>query len=208
MDLPFPVDEVLRGVDTVFVSHLHSDHFDDVAQQMLPQDVPILCPPAIAQAIRVMGFSNVEGIVPGARWRGWEFTLAGGQHGPRAVLDEMGEVHGFVLRIVGEPTLYWVGDSVWCPAVRDTLDTFAPDAVVVHACGATWQGHAPLVMDADHVQALLRHAPSCRVIATHMDTVDHATVSRSDLARHFERVPQHATRLLIPGDGETVTIER
>jgi L-ascorbate metabolism protein UlaG (beta-lactamase superfamily) len=44
-----PVGELLRGVDAVFVSHLHSDHFDAAAQQLLPKDLPILCPAPIAE---------------------------------------------------------------------------------------------------------------------------------------------------------------
>jgi L-ascorbate metabolism protein UlaG (beta-lactamase superfamily) len=206
VDLPLSIEELLEDVDSVFVSHLHSDHFDEVAQQVLPKDMPILCPSGIADPIEAMGFTNVAGIDGQANWRDWQFTLTGGQHGPPELLEEMGEVFGFVLRITDEPVVYWVGDSIWCPQVHTVLADVRPDWTVVHACGAHWQGVQPLVMDAAHVEILLREAPFSRVIATHMDSVDHATVSRKDLMQHLARSPELAARLSVPDDGQTMKL--
>ncbi len=43
VELPIPPEEVIAGVDGVLVSHLHSDHFDPAARDLLPKDIPILC---------------------------------------------------------------------------------------------------------------------------------------------------------------------
>lgn len=206
VNLPLPLDELLADVDAVFVSHLHSDHFDDKAKQVLRKDLPMLCPAAIAEALRSMGFSDVTAIEQHHVWRGWSLTLTGGRHGPDEILEALGDVHGFVLHMPGAPVLYWVGDSIWCEPVREALERFAPDVVVVHACGATMRGIGPLVMDEGHVEALLRAAPRCTVVATHLDTVDHATVSRAQLAQHFQALPELAARLRIPADGETLRL--
>lgn len=206
VDLPLPLDELLADVDAVFVSHLHSDHFDDKARQVLRKDLPLLCPAAIAEPLRAMGFTDVTPIEQHQVWRGWSLTLTGGRHGPDEILEALGDVHGFVLQMPGAATLYWVGDSIWCEPVRDALDRFAPDVVVAHACGATMRGIGPLVMDEAHIEALLRAAPHCTVIATHLDTVDHATVSRAQLAQHFEKLPELAARLRIPADGDTLSL--
>nr|MDJ0757268.1 MBL fold metallo-hydrolase [Ardenticatenaceae bacterium] len=37
VDLPLPAAEVVAGVDLVIVSHLHGDHFDQAAQDLLPK---------------------------------------------------------------------------------------------------------------------------------------------------------------------------
>lgn len=200
--LPLRLDEILEGVDAVFISHLHSDHFDEVARSALPKTVPVLCPELIAPTIREAGFRLVHGILDRLAWSGLTLHLTGGRHGPEAVLPDMGEVHGFVLSGPGLPTLYWAGDSIWCLEVRAVLDRHAPATTVVHACGATWKGRGPLVMDESQVEAVLRYRASGRVIATHLDCVDHATVSRTDLARHMSRFPELASRLMIPADGE------
>lgn len=207
VDLPLAIDELLSDVNAVFVSHLHSDHFDTTAQQVLPKNLPVLCPAPIADAIRAMGFSEVQGIERRLRWRDWELAVTGGRHGPDEVLAEMGDVHGFVAQRSGEPALYWVGDSIWCEPVRAAIERFDPAVVVVHACGATWNGLGPLVMDSAQVEAVLRAAPRCTVIATHLDAVDHATVSRADLVRHFAVLPELAQRLCIPADGQVLDLQ-
>lgn len=200
--LPLGLEEILEGVDAVFVSHLHSDHFDDVAQSLLPKAMPILCPEAIAPGIRATGFHSVMGITDRLTWLGLTLHLTAGKHGPEAVLPDMGPVHGFVLTGPGLPTLYWAGDSIWCPEVQAVLDCHAPAVTVVHACGATWKGLGPLVMDEAQVEALLNHQPSGKVVATHLDCVDHATVSRASLVGHMSKVPALMPRLLVPADGE------
>lgn len=203
--LPMTVPELLAGVDAVFVSHLHSDHFDDAAKALLPRALPLLCPAALAGPLRGFGFTDVTAITDGLDWRGWRLELTGGRHGPDEILDVLGEVNGFVLRRAGAPTLYWIGDSIWCEPVREALGKHAPEVIVAHACGATLRGAGPLVMDEAQVEALLRAAPQATVVATHLDAVDHATVSRAQLAAHFAHQPRLAQRLRIPADGETVS---
>jgi L-ascorbate metabolism protein UlaG (beta-lactamase superfamily) len=204
--LPMPVNELLAEVDAVFVSHLHSDHFDQAAREVLPRSLPMLCPAPLAPRLRQFGFERVTGIGGGIDWLGVRLDITGGRHGPDAVLAEMGDVNGLIVRASGAPPLYWVGDSIWCAPVRQAIDDFAPDTIVVHACGAAWEGKSPLVMDAQHVEAVLRHNVMANVIATHMDCVDHATVSRADLVQHFTSMPSLAARLRIPTDGEVVRL--
>lgn len=206
VELPLALSEVLNGVDAVFVSHLHSDHFDTAAQALLPKDMPMLCPASIAPRLREFGFGDVTAIDSALRWCGCTITLTGGRHGPDdEIVEAMGAVNGFVLAAPGEPTLYWAGDTIWCAEVQAEIERWRPDAIVVHACGATWRGRGPLVMDEAHVAAVLRAAPRAAVVATHLDVVDHATVTREQLRRWFERCePELARRLRVPADGEVL----
>jgi len=45
----------------------------------------------------------------------------------------MGNVSGFVLQADGEPTVYWVGDSIWCEHVEKAIKTFQPEIVIIHS---------------------------------------------------------------------------
>lgn len=42
-ELPFPVEEMLKGVDAVLLTHLHDDHIDEAAYEMIPKDMRFLC---------------------------------------------------------------------------------------------------------------------------------------------------------------------
>lgn len=206
VELPIPAVELLDNIDAVFVSHLHSDHFDEAARRALSRSTPMLCPALLAPRLRQFGFDNVMPIADSIDWLGMRLDITDGRHGPDSVLADMGTVNGLVVRAAGMLPLYWVGDSIWCPQVRDVIDRFAPGTIVVHACGAAWEGKGPLVMDAAQVEAVLRHSATATVIATHMDCVDHATVSRVDLRKHFASRRSLAARLQIPADGAVLRV--
>ena len=48
--LPFPAEEVVRGLDAVIITHRHRDHLDARAEELLPRDVPVFCQPEDEQA--------------------------------------------------------------------------------------------------------------------------------------------------------------
>jgi Beta-lactamase superfamily domain len=54
--LPIPVEEIVRGLDAVLVTHLHRDHFDDGAVRHLPRHVPLYCQPEDEERLRNYGF--------------------------------------------------------------------------------------------------------------------------------------------------------
>jgi hypothetical protein len=59
-------------------------------------------------------------------------------------------------------------------------------------------------MDAAQTVAVCRAAPKSIVIATHMDALDHATVSRHALRQYAAANGIQPAQLLIPADGETL----
>ena len=200
VDLPVSVDEVLRDIDAVLISHLHSDHFDTVAQDLLPKAMPILCHERDSDAIRAMGFSDVRIIGEGIDLGGVRVTTADGRHGPPEVLEDMGDVCGFLFSAAGEPTLYWAGDTILCGPVERIIAETRPQVVVVHGCGALWNGKGPLVMDLDMVARTLALAVEAQLVVTHLDAVDHATVSRADILSAARAWPA-SDRLHVPRDG-------
>ena len=206
VDLPCPPEEILAGVELVIVSHLHSDHYDPEAQRLLPKNLPILCQPGDEETLRGDGFTSVTPVSDALVWQGITLTRTPGRHGSGAELEEMGSVSGFVFQAPGEPTLYWTGDTVWYEPVRQQIETFRPDIIVTHSSGALWKGQGPIVMDAAQTLAVCRAAPESRVVAIHLDSLDHGEVSRDDLRAQARAAGIPDTQLLIPEDGEEVEL--
>lgn len=204
-DLPLSVDEIMRDVELVIVSHLHSDHFDSEAKRLVPKHLPLFCQPGDEAVIRGEGFADVTPLEDMITWQGITITRREGSHGLGAVVEKMGPVMGFTLSASGEPVLYWAGDTVLYPPVLDTVDRVSPDVIVSHSCGARWEGDL-IVMDAAETAALCRAAPEATVIATHMEALDHATVSRADLRRAAEAAGIAPSQLLIPADGAEIEL--
>ena len=85
-------------------------------------------------------------------------SRTGGRHGTGEIAEMLAPVSGFVLRAEGEPTVYVAGDTIWCDEVRAALDEHAPDVVVVNASGARFTEGDPIVMTAEDVATVARHA--------------------------------------------------
>ncbi len=201
--------QILDGVQTVIVSHLHTDHFDGIAQSLLPKDLPLLCQPGDETTIRAKGFQNVTPLADTIEHGGVSITRTGGHHGTGEVESYMGHVSGFVFQAHGEPTLYWAGDTVLCDEVRAAITDYQPAVIVTHSCGAKWpvkSGERHLiVMDAAQTIDTCRLAPWAGVVATHMEALDHATISRPALRAEADAAGIDSDQLSIPADGETLT---
>ncbi|NRP19425.1 hypothetical protein LPJGGPFB_02681 [Ensifer adhaerens] len=207
VELPVSIDEILDGVELVIVSHLHSDHFDDVAKACLAKDLPIFCQPDDEGEIRAAGFTAVTPLADRATWQGLTLTRREGSHGLGPVVELMGSVMGFTLEAEGEPSIYWAGDTVLYPPVSDVIAGTRPDIIITHSCGARWDGDL-IVMDADETVSVCAASADAVVVATHMEALDHATISRQDLREAAEARGISATKLRIPRDGEVLVLDR
>jgi hypothetical protein len=61
-------------------------------------------------------------------------------------------------------------------------------------------------MDAAQTLAVCRAAPGSRVVAIHLDSLDHGEVTREELRAQARAAEIPGSRLLIPGDGETLEL--
>lgn len=208
VDLPMPIEQILEGVELVIVSHLHQDHFDTVAYERVPKHLPLICQPENEAFIREKGFIHLMPIHDSLDWEGIHVTRTDGHHGLGEVENIMGTVSGFVFQAPNEPSVYWAGDTVLCEEVRQTIEKYQPDFVVSHSCGAAWpvnDERVLIVMDDKQTIELAQLAPKSRVIATHMEAFDHATISRADLRLAAEKA---GVKLLIPNDGESLQLAK
>lgn len=207
VDLPTHISEVLDGVDLMLVSHLHQDHFDAKAQEIIEKTLPILCQPGDRKTIESYGFDQVVELESETQWRQVNISRTGGQHGTGQWAERLNPVSGFVFQSPDEPILYWIGDSVWCEEVQDALEEYQPDVIVTHSGGAELKNSAPIIMDAHQTITVCETAPTAVVIATHMESLDHCKTSRKDLKSAAGQAGIDLYRLLIPDDGEKIEID-
>lgn len=204
-ELPVPPQEVLGGVDLTVVSHLHPDHFDPPAQELLPKSGPLLCQPGDGETLRGLGFESVTELGDSLEWRGVHFERTPGEHGSGELLAQMGPAMGFFMRAPGEPSVYWLGDTVLIPAVLETLRRLQPDVIVAHSGGAVL-GDTLLILDDRQTVQICEAAPGATVVAVHLESLDHCGVSRQALRESAERAGISPERLRIPADGEELSL--
>jgi L-ascorbate metabolism protein UlaG (beta-lactamase superfamily) len=189
--LPFPAEEVVRGVDAVVVTHRHRDHLDARGEELTPRDVPVFCQPEDEGALRELGL-DARPVAEQLDWDGLHVARTPARHGSGAVAEALAPVSGFVL---GE--LYLAGDTVWYEGVEDAIARHRPRAAVVNAGGAEFLEGGPIVMGIDDVREVAARVPT--VVAVHLEAVNHCFLTRAELAAAVPGV-------VIPRDGETVEL--
>jgi L-ascorbate metabolism protein UlaG (beta-lactamase superfamily) len=206
-DLPLTVDEIVGGLDAVMVSHTHYDHFDELAKKIIPKETRLFCQPDDHLSMVEAGFKNCTAIGDSYAWEGITLTRTSAVHSSSdEVLKQMGQVSGFVLQSDGEPTVYWVGDSIWCPVVAETIGAFKPDVVITHSGGAGLGTEVgPIIMDAAQTLSAARAASRAVTVAIHLEALSFCPVTRADLRRMADDAGILASRLRIPKDGEVLS---
>lgn len=90
---------------------------------------------------------------------------------------------GVIFKSNNEKTLYIAGDTIWYDEVKETIDKYKPEVIVINACGATVLNGERLIMHIDDVKEISNYAKESTIIASHMDTVSHLTVTREDIRK-------------------------
>ena len=191
VELPFPAEQVVDGLDAVLVTHCHKDHLDDTAERLLPRDVPVFCQPEDEERLRDVGL-DARPIDASLDWNGLTLHRVPAQHGFGAVAEALAPVSGFVL-----DELYIAGDTVWYDGVRETIERFEPRVAVVNAGGASFLEGSLIVMGIDDVREVAARVPT--VVCVHLEALNHCFLTRAELAA---AVPG----AVIPRDGETVEV--
>jgi L-ascorbate metabolism protein UlaG (beta-lactamase superfamily) len=186
VDLPIRAEDVVGDVALCVVTHLHGDHCDDTARELLPPDIPILTMPEHAAGLEELGFTRVT-------TSHVAFELTAGRHGTGELADAMGPVCGFVVDGV-----YVAGDTIWCEEVEAALDRHRPRVVIVNAGAAQFTGSPPIVMAADDVRRV-RQATDARVVTVHLEAMNHCVETRA--------VYEAIDGVVVPRDGETLELQ-
>ena len=179
--LPEPPGVAVKGLDAVLVSHLHEDHLDATAVELLDKGLPVLGQPQDAQALRERGFTDVRPLEPTVALGSVTVTRTDGRHGTGTIGERMGPVSGFAIRDGEGAPLYVAGDTIWCHEVAAALDLHRPAVVVLNAGAARFLEGDPITMTADDVVAVARHAPAARIVAVHMEAINHCGLTRAEL---------------------------
>jgi L-ascorbate metabolism protein UlaG (beta-lactamase superfamily) len=207
--LPASVEEIIENIDLVLVSHTHSDHFDAVARGVLVPEIKLINQPADEEYFRKAGFSNAETLNEHILWNGINIYRTGGKHGTGDLGKRMGNVSGFVLKADDHPTIYIIGDSIWTDEVKEAIDQYKPDYIVANTGGARFPGHEdnPILMDEDQTILLLNASGIAKVIAVHMESLDHCQTTRSSLEESVSHLNIQKDKLIIPRDGEVIILQ-
>lgn len=208
IELKMPVEEIVKDVNLVLVSHSHEDHFDKEASKTLNKSIELMIQPADKDFFEKEGFSNATVLNDTKLWNGINIHRLEGQHGSGEVLKMMGKTSGFILDAKNQPTIYIVGDAIWTDDIKQNIKKYKPDYIVVNSGGALIKGfeNVPIIMNEEQTMALIRESGHAKVIAVHMDALDHCRTTRSSLIQKASELKIGKDKLIVPQDTEVITL--
>lgn len=201
-DLPFSPEEVLSGVDRCIVTHIHPDHF---TEDYLPHDIHLIFQNKVdAEKVKAMGFTNTEYFENDIiKKNNLTIQKVKAIHGDNPRLAAaMGEGSGYVFKSPAEPCLYIAGDTVLCDEVKATISEQKPNVIILNCCAAT-NPMGRLLMNAEELLEVSRLAPNAKIIAGHLDSVNHALLSSNDIQEFVKE--NNLENVYVPHNGECLT---
>lgn len=211
VDLPISIDEILKDIDAVIVTHIHPDHFDDVAKEVLPKDIKMFVQNEEEfKEIQEAGFKDIEILSEnGTMFDDVKLTKTKAKH---AIDDETLERYTTILHInskasgviftnKNEKTLYLTGDTVWYDEVEKVLNTYKPEVIVANASDGQYADGKSMIMGKEDIVKIHNICPNSTIIASHLETLNPTVVTRKEL-RELVAEKGISANVLIPEDGE------
>ncbi len=213
VDLPFSINDIVKDIDAVIITHIHPDHWDDFAKEALDKSIKVFVQSETDKNyMTAQGFNNVEILTEaGILYKNTFLYKTNAQHGRREVIEPLCrsvnmpyDSMGVVFKSNTEKTLYLAGDTIWCDEVNTAIDKYCPEIIIVNACRAEILNGERIIMGIEDIKEVLKKNCIKTIIASHMDTVSHLSVTRDDLNKF--KSENHIEKLLIPEDGETLKL--
>ncbi len=216
VSLPDNASQILDKVTLCLITHsqklgiellTHTDHLDSPGKKFLrDKDIPVVSRKQDAAYMKKNGIRMKAQL---SYWRAnpllnGQITAVPSKHGHSWIHNFMANGTGFYLELPGEPSIYISGDTVYTNDVDRALTEFKPDIAVVAAGGAGLDVGGPILMPLEEIITFIKNAPN-KVIANHMESLNHCPVSRSNLRQELEK-RNLLLKTFIPHDGEILTI--
>ena len=203
------IEEILKDIEAVFVTHTHADHWDEYTAKFIPKYIPIFVQNAADKKLIVsQGFTDVRVLGINTPFKGITITKTGGQHGTdemfanTIIAENFGESMGFVFRAPGQKSVYFAGDTILHDYVELALKKYKPDIIVVNAAQAVYEGLiGSSMMGPDDVKKIYEMCKESKIIPVHMDCYCHCLCTIEKMKKFVEE-NKLQDRVLVPCDGE------
>src|SRR5262245_58020886 len=206
----------LPALDAILLTHAHADHLSFQSLALLPRDVPVFAPPAVAAWLIRLGYSQTRPLPADSQVAIGDLVVhaATARHqGSRYSVDRWRSAANMYLMDAGNETCFFAGDTGL------TAETHSIVREIVHRSNRQLDvallpiGHAPWWkpgfrrghLSADDALSLFDRLHARYLIPYHWGTFEHVTSGAYDAINRLKLLlPQYVrradVRILEPGD--------
>ena len=213
VDLPIPMEQILKNLDAVIITHTHIDHWDECAAKAIPKYITIFVQNASdKKVVAEQGFQDIRVVGVNTPYKGITITKTGAQHGSDEMLcipswaEACYECMGFVLKSPGQKTIYVAGDTVWHEYVEIALKKHKPEIIIINGALTRYEGFSgSSMMGPDDIKKLYEMCKESKIIPVHMNSYPHCTYTIETMKKFVED-NKFQDRVIVPNDGEKFEI--
>ena len=213
VDLKVSIEEIIKDIDVVIVTHTHMDHWDEYTAKYIPKNIPIFVQNiSDKKLIQDQGFFDVRVLGINVPFKEITITKTGGQHGTdqmfsnTTIVENFGESMGFVLKSQGKKTIYFTGDTIYHDYVEIALKKHKPDIIIAFAADCRYAGlEGSSMMGPDDIKRLYDECKNAVIIPVHMDSFCHAAATTESMKK-FVNDNNLQDRVIVPVDNEILKL--
>ena len=208
-DLPLPIEEIVKDIDMVIITHLHYDHWDEYTSKYILKNTPIFVQNlGDKKRIQAQGFTDIRVLGINTPFKGITITKTFCQHGCDDMLrmpimaERCGDSMGFIFQAPGLKKVYFSGDTIWHEFIELTLNKHKPEILVLNAPSGRYDGFKGTTMlEPEDVKKCYELYTDAKIITVHMNSFPHC-ITTTEKMKKFVEENKLQDRVFVPEDGE------
>ncbi len=202
IELPFNSDSIVKNIDYLLLTHLHFDHFDKKAIEILSKETSVLCSKNDVKRLNDTGFSLTFPIEKEYEIDEIKITQYPAIHGKGLLNYLMGKGSSYLVDYKGFK-IFLTGDCLLTDSLRNNLIKTKPDIVIANAGAAKFKFGKPITMSIKEIQEISKILENSKIFVIHLDALNHCS-ERRDYCK--EQIRDYSN-IYIPNDGEEIKIK-
>ncbi len=185
----------------------HTDHLDKRGEAFLiSKNIPVVSVEKDVAYLKKQHLNVVDGLVFWEKkpYLNGHIMAIPAQHGYGWIHRYMANGAGYFIELANEPSVYICGDTILTADVRKAIVELKPDVVILAAGNASLDVGGDLLMNMHDILEVIRISPN-KVIANHMDALNHCGISRKALKIALEK-ENVLHKVWILEDGESIEL--
>jgi L-ascorbate metabolism protein UlaG (beta-lactamase superfamily) len=204
--LPVDVNELISGADAVLLTHYHFDHFDSAAEKLLPKDILIFCQPGDDKKLNDKGFANLRVINEVVEWKTLSIRRFPANHGKGFLLGKILKKSSSYFIQAGDESLFITGDALLDQLLISSLRETKPEHIIANTGAAKFLFGEPITLTADALLQIKHILPKAKILAVHMDAINHCQLSKDALQKYLIENKVMAD-ITVPNEGDCISFK-
>ncbi|MDD7886216.1 MBL fold metallo-hydrolase [Flavivirga sp. 57AJ16] len=211
-NLPTSVEDIIKNIDAVLLTHNHPDHLDSTAINALPKHITFFCQPSDLESLQNQGFENLIPINSEFNWEGVIISRYGASHHIGATGEPpFGESSSFSVKF-NDNSIFITGDAILDEKLTASLKKSSPSWIIANTGECQFTKENPVLqpgqlmtLSKEELKQISLLMPEAKIIAVHLESINHCSLTREEI-KLFLKSNDLINKILVPNDNDIIRL--